>query len=47
MFHNPKVPSIHLIKSLKSNMRILNLNSQLYIYICREREREREKENHM
>ena len=48
MFHNPKVPSIHLIKSLKSNMRILNLNSQLYIYIyiyiCRERERERERE---
>ena len=37
MFHKPKVPSINLIKSLKSIQPII------YIYIERERERERER----
>ena len=36
MFHKPKVPSINLIKYLKSKQPI--------IYIYRERERERERE---
>ena len=37
MFHKPKVPSINLIKYLKSKQPII----YIYIYIERERERER------
>ena len=42
MFHKPKVPSIHLIKSLKSNTWEFLIWIADYIYIYRERERERE-----
>ena len=46
MFHKPKVPSIHLIKSLKSNTWefLIWIFDYIYIYIYRERERERERD---
>ena len=48
IFHKPKVPSINLIKSLKSNTWEFLIWIVDYIYICicicRERERERERE---
>ena len=46
MFHKPKVPSIHLIKSLKSNTWeiLIWIVDYIYIYIERERERERERD---
>ena len=44
MFHKPKVPSIHLIKSLKSNTWEFLIGTVNYIYIYRERERERERD---
>ena len=46
IFHKPKVPSIYLIKSLKSNTWefLIWTVDYIYIYICRERERERERD---
>ena len=44
MFHKPKVPSIHLIKSLKSNTWEFLIGTVNYIYIYIERERERERD---
>ena len=48
MFHKPKVPSIHLIISLKSNTWKFSIWTAvyiyIYIYIYRERERERERD---
>ena len=46
MFHKPKVPSIHPIKSLKSKtwLFLIWTADYIYIYIYRERERERERD---
>ena len=43
------MPSIHLLKSLKSNTWefLIRIANYIYIYIYRERERERERERYV